>query len=158
MNPHCRRSWKFSLFFLCVCLAGQVAFGGDAPPVTDDAQQIAKVLQTQRAAWNAGDIPGFMEGYAKLPTLRFASGGNVTYGWQETLQRYQAHYPDHAAMGTLTFTDLDTTLLSPEAALVFGRWRLKTDKGEPNGLFTLLFRKREGRWYIVADHTSAATP
>ena len=59
-------------------------------------------------------------------------------------------------MGSLTFSDLDTKVLSANAALVFGRWRLKTDKGEPNGLFTLLFRKHDGAWRIVADHTSAA--
>ena len=131
-------------------------FGAEPTPAKDDKQQIAQVLQTQSDAWNAGNIAGFMEGYAKLPTLRFASGGTVTYGWQETLERYKTHYPDRAAMGTLTFSDLDTTLLSGDAALVFGRWRLKTDKGEPSGLFTLLFRKVEGRWCIVADHTSSA--
>ena len=82
----------------------------------------------------------------------------MTYGWQETLDRYKQRYPDRAAMGALTFSDLDTTVLSPEAALVFGRWRLKTERGEPNGLFTLLFRKQAGCWRIVADHTSAAKP
>ena len=99
-----------------------------------------------------------MAGYAKTPALRFASGGAITYGWQETLDRYEQHYPDRAAMGTLTFSDLDITVLAPDAALVFGRWRLKTEQGEPNGLFTLLFRKSDAGWRIVADHTSAAAP
>ena len=98
-----------------------------------------------------------MEGYAKIPTLRFASGGTVTYGWQETRDRYKQRYADRAAMGTLTFSDLDTTILSPDAALVFGRWKLKTEKGEPHGLFTLLFHKTDAGWRIVADHTSEAT-
>ena len=98
-----------------------------------------------------------MQGYARIPTLRFASGGTVTYGWQQTLDRYKQRYPDRAAMGTLVFSDLDITILSPDCALVFGRWRLKTEKGEPNGLFTLLWRKTEAGWRIVADHTSAAS-
>ena len=118
--------------------------------------QIEQVLADQAAAWNRGDIDAFMQGYAESPTLRFASGGTVTYGWQETLARYKQRYPDRAAMGTLTFSDLDVTVLASEDAVVFGRWRLKTDKGEPNGLFTLLFHRSEVGWRIVADHTSAA--
>ena len=120
------------------------------------ADQIKQVLAEQAAAWNRGDIDAFMEGYAKTPELRFASGGTITRGWKETLARYKQRYTDRAAMGTLTFSDLDVTMLAPDAALVFGRWRLKNDKGEPNGLFTLLFRKTDADWRIVADHTSAA--
>ena len=147
-------------FFLVayLCLSGALAVRAQDAPFTGDKQQIELVLKTQAEAWNTGDIDAFMAGYAKEKTLRFASGGNVTYGWQETLDRYKQRYPDRAAMGILTFSDLDTTLLTADAALVFGRWRLKTDKGEPNGLFTLLFRKRDGVWRIVADHTSAANP
>ncbi len=120
------------------------------------ADQIRQVLADQAVAWNHGDIDAFMEGYAKIPELRFASGAAVTKGWHETLARYKKRYPDTAAMGTLTFSDLDVTVLSTDSALVFGRWRLQNDRGEPNGLFTLLFRKTDAGWRIVADHTSAA--
>ncbi len=123
---------------------------------TTSNDQIRQVLAEQAAAWNRGDIDAFMEGYAKTAELRFASGAVVTRGWQETLARYKKRYADRAAMGTLTFSDLDVTTLAPDAALVFGHWRLKNDKGEPNGLFTLLFRKTDAGWRIVADHTSAA--
>ena len=118
--------------------------------------QVEQTLVDQASAWNRGDVEGFMEGYAKIPTLRFASDATITHGWQETLDRYKKRYPDRAAMGTLTFTDLDTTILAPDAALVFGRWSLKRDQGAPNGLFTLLLRKTDAGWRIVADHTSAA--
>ena len=140
---------------VCICFAVP-GLAGDQLSSTDIAQ-VGQVLAQQAEAWNKGDIDAFMEGYAKIPNLRFASGGTVTYGWQETLNRYKKRYPDRAAMGTLMFSELDTTILSADAALVFGRWRLKTEKGEPNGLFTLLFRKTAAGWRIVADHTSAAT-
>lgn len=130
----------------------------NSPVLAQDGGEgaIKQVIEDQSAAWNRGDIDAFMEGYAKTPELRFASGGTVTKGWQETLTRYKKRYSDRAAMGTLTFSDLDVKVLAPDAALAFGRWRLKNDKGEPNGLFTLLFRKTEAGWRIVADHTSAA--
>ena len=145
------------LVISCLCLFAFVNVRGEIAPPEENKLQVEAVLKMQADAWNAGNIEAFMDGYAKHSSLRFASGGNVTYGWQETLDRYKQHYPNRAAMGMLTFTDLDTTILSTDAALVFGRWRLKTDKGEPNGLFTLLFRKRAGTWRIVADHTSAAS-
>ena len=146
------------LLCTCLCHFAAATAGGQEAASASDKQQIEQVLKTQADAWNTGDIEAFMDGYAKEKSLRFASGGSVTYGWQETLDRYKQHYPNRAAMGTLTFSDLDTTVLSADAALVFGRWRIKTEHGEPNGLFTLLFRKRDGAWRIMADHTSAATP
>ncbi len=149
---HFQRCFFAALLYLCLALPASA----QEPAVGTDKQQIAAILDTQAQAWNRGDLDAFMEGYAKLPTLRFASGGTVTYGWQETLDNYKRRYPDRAAMGELTFSDLDITVLSPDSALVFGRWRLKTAKGEPHGLFTLLFRKTGAGWRIVADHTSAA--
>ena len=146
----------FIIAGLCLCLTGRSS--AQEPPGTAAKQQIEQVLADQARAWNTGDIDHFMDGYARTPDLRFATGGTVTRGWQETLDRYRQRYPDRAAMGTLAFSELDTTVLSPDAAVVFGRWRLKTVKGEPNGLFTLLFRRTEAGWRIVADHTSAAPP
>jgi ketosteroid isomerase-like protein len=128
---------------------------GQELPDTSAKHQIEQTLSAQAEAWNRGDIDAFMEGYAKIPGLRFASGATVTYGWEQTLANYKKRYPDRAAMGTLTFSELDITILAPDSALVFGRWRLKTEKGEPNGLFTLLWRKTDAGWRIVADHTSA---
>ena len=121
---------------------------------------IRAVLDAQSAAWNAGDVEAFMDGYDRSPALRFASGGDVTRGWQETLDRYRRRYPDRAAMGTLTFSDLEINVLATDAAVAFGRWRLRTATGaEPSGLFTLLWRLEPGgKWRIVADHTSVALP
>jgi ketosteroid isomerase-like protein len=58
-------------------------------------------------------------------------------------------------MGVLTFSDLDVTVLSEDAAIVFGKWKLKRRHDRPRGLFTLLFRKTEDGWRIVHDHTSS---
>lgn len=129
----------------------------DAAPA---AASIRAVLDAQAAAWNAGNIEAFMDGYTRGPALRFASGGEVTRGWQETLERYRRRYPDRAAMGVLTFSDLEIEVLSPNAAVVFGRWKLRTAAGaEPAGLFTLGWhREGDGQWRIVSDHTSAGTP
>ena len=117
---------------------------------------VRAVLDQQVKDWNAGDIEKFMRGYERSEKTRFASGGNITLGWQAVLERYQGAYSDKAAMGKLTFGDLDITVASEDTALAFGRWHLKREKDEPSGLFTLLFRKTADGWKIVHDHTSAA--
>ena len=117
---------------------------------------VRAVLDQQVQDWNAGDVVKFMRGYDRSEKTRFASGGNITLGWQSVLERYQRTYSDKAAMGTLTFSDIDITVVSEDTALAFGRWHLKREKDEPSGLFTLLFRKTTDGWKIVHDHTSAA--
>ena len=59
-------------------------------------------------------------------------------------------------MEELNFTDLDIIIISKESALVFGKWKLKREHDEPNGLFTLLFRKTKSGWRIIHDHTSTS--
>lgn len=122
----------------------------------DDTQQIKDVLETQQAAWNQGDIKAFMDGYWVDDRLRFASGNSVQQGFKATLARYLRNYDTRAKMGTLSFTDLDVDVLSDDAAVVFGRFNLKRpEEGDATGLFTLIFRKKEGAWLIVHDHTSS---
>ena len=129
---------------------------GGAGLRADDTSDIKAVLTMQQAAWNRGDIDGFMAGYVQSDDLRFASGGTITYGWQTTLEHYRQHYPDQATMGTLAFSDLVVTVLAPNAALVFGKWELTRASDKPHGLFTLTLKKTAAGWRIFQDHTSSA--
>lgn len=119
---------------------------------------IRTVLEKQVREWNAGNLAGFMEGYAKSDKTRFASGGDVSMGWQTVFDRYAKKYGDRATMGVLTFSEVEVKLLSPEMAVAFGRWQLKREKDAPSGLFTLLFKKLPEGWRVIYDHTSSASP
>ncbi len=116
--------------------------------------EVRRVMNEQTAAWNAGDIEGFMRGYWNSPELKFVSGANVTKGWQPTLDRYKKNYDSRAKMGVLTFSDLEITVLSKDAATVLGSWSLQRENDKPGGKFTLVFRKFKDGWRIVHDHTS----
>ncbi len=118
-------------------------------------EDITAVLMTQQAAWNAGDIDGFMQGYWQSPDLRFASGGTVTRGWQSTSDRYHTRYADRAAMGVLSFDELEIVRIGDEDAIVYGRWALERERDTPSGLFTLLFRDIDGSWKIISDTTTS---
>jgi uncharacterized protein (TIGR02246 family) len=128
-----------------------------ADPKADEAA-IRKVLADQDAAWNKGDLEGFMAGYWKSPELTFISGNNKTKGWDATLERYKKRYQGEGKeMGKLTFSELDVEMLGPDAALVRGRFTLELmkEKEKPTGLFTLVFRRFPEGWRIVHDHTSS---
>ncbi len=118
------------------------------------------LLETQRLAWNRGDLEGFMSGYWNSDEIRFAGGDTFKYGWQATLESYRKNYPDASAMGSLDFELVETRELTPELVYVFGRWHLSRSKDEPDksphGLFTLLIERKNGQWFITRDHSSAA--
>jgi len=116
---------------------------------------IRSLLERQSGAWNEGDLVTFVADYLDSPRMRFVSGGSVRYGADDVLDRYRRTYPDRAAMGALTFTDLDVRVLSDEYVFVFGRYNLKREADAPTGLFTLLFERTADGWKISHDHTSS---
>lgn len=120
--------------------------------------EIRAALNKQAAEWNAGNLRGFMDIYAKSDSTRFASGADIMTGWQAVFDRYQKKYGTREAMGKLTFSDIDVKTLAPDSALAFGRWHLTRANDQPNGLFTLILKKTVDGWRIIHDHTSAASP
>lgn len=121
-----------------------------------ESKAVRTVLDAQVAAWNQGDIRGFMEGYWRSEKTVFVSGDTVTIGWQTVLDRYLRSYDTRDKMGTLSFTDLSLQPLDKKTFIVVGRWALTRATDEPHGRFTLIFRKFKEGWRIIHDHTSSA--
>lgn len=116
---------------------------------------IQRVLDEQAAAWNKGDLPGFMKGYLESEDLSFYSGNKKTKGWKATLERYRKTYQaDGKEMGKLSFKELSVELLGDDHALVRGRYHLQLKSEMPTGIFTLILRKTPAGWRIIHDHTS----
>ncbi len=119
-------------------------------------QEIRGVLDAQVAAWNRGDIPGFMEGYDKSESTTFV-GSEITKGHAQVLARYLKKYPTREKMGTLRFSDIEMRMLGTDYASVIGRFHLDRAAdagGEASGIFTLLFHKTGQGWKVILDHTS----
>ena len=119
-----------------------------------DEISIRKVLADQQVCWNDGDIECFMQGYWKSDELAFVGKSGITYGWQNTLDNYKKRYPDRDTMGSLTFEILLAEPLSDDFWHVVGKWSLQRKNDNPNGHFSLLFRRFDDEWVIVSDHTS----
>lgn len=119
-----------------------------------DEQSIRAILTLQTEQWNRGDIDGFMKGYWNSDSLMFVGKSGVTYGYQPTLRNYKKSYPDAAAMGKLSFNILKVQPLANGLYFVLGKWMLKRSIGDVSGHYTLLFRRINGEWKIVVDHSS----
>jgi len=134
-----------------VCLLAVLPLLGAVPE-----QEIRGVLDAQVAAWNRGDIPGFMEGYDKSESTTFV-GTDITKGHAQVLARYLKKYPTREKMGTLRFSDIEMRMLGTDYASVIGRFHLDRAAdagGEASGIFTLLFHKTGEGWKVILDHTS----
>ena len=137
------------LFFAFFLLSTSLAFAQSKDELT-----IRGILEMQTTAWNRGDIEGFMKGYWESDSLMFIGKSGVTYGWSNTLKNYKKNYPDTAAMGKLAFNLIEVKKLSKEYYHITGKWFLKRSIGDIGGHYTLLFRKINGRWIIISDHSS----
>jgi ketosteroid isomerase-like protein len=142
LNYMKKYTFSFLLMLFSCCLFGQ------------DRQAILDVLKRQQTNWNTGNIEAFMQDYWKSDSLLFVGKSAPTYGWRATFDNYKRGYPDKAAMGILSFDIMQVRVLDATNAFVLGAWHLKREKDAPGGYFTLWFRKINGEWKIVVDHTS----
>lgn len=143
--------WRW--FLVLTACAAPHAFSS-----ADDAA-VRGVLTAQQAAWNRGDLDGFMAGYAHDPGLVFTSGGKVRHGWQETYDKYRAKYGGApSTMGHLAFEVLSVQALGADGAIVLGHWQLTDTPVAAGGIFSVALARTPAGWRVVHDHTSVETP
>jgi ketosteroid isomerase-like protein len=137
------------IFTILFFAFAQIAFGQNS-----DIQSIQKTLSKQTSAWNKGDLDAFMDGYWKNDSLAFIGKSGITYGYDKTLATYKKNFPDKSHMGQLQFDILSIKAIDESHYFIIGKWHLTRTVGDVGGHFTLLFKKINGVWNIIADHSS----
>jgi ketosteroid isomerase-like protein len=122
-------------------------------PSKDEAA-IRGIMANQADAWNKGNIDAFMKGYWNDDSLIFIGKSGPSYGYHQALTNYKKNYSGPDQMGKLFFDLLKVKRLSADYYFVIGKWFLKRKAGDIGGIYTLLFRKINGQWRIIVDHTS----
>lgn len=115
------------------------------------------MMQTSQANWNRGDLVAFAADYEDSPDTTFVGKTVTRGGTAAVLARYQSHYPTREAMGTLTYSELDVRVLSPDIVLATGKYflqRTAAGGGDATGRFTIVIRKTAKGWKIIHDHSS----
>ncbi len=120
---------------------------------SSDLKTVLNSIHDQELAWNKGDIDGFMAFYWNNDSLMFIGKKGITYGWNNTLSNYKNSYPTKEAMGSLSFEIVKLEQFNKSTVYVIGKWQLEKDK-PVGGYFTLIWKKINGKWLIISDHTS----
>ncbi len=117
---------------------------------------IDKLMDNQITSWNNGDIDAYMEFYWKSDSLQFIGSKGLTYGWDTTLINYKNAYSSKEEMGELSFENLNCKGLENNSFLINGKWHLKRNEKlkDKEGYYTLIWKKIDGQWKIIYDHSS----
>ncbi|HUZ93994.1 MAG TPA: nuclear transport factor 2 family protein [Edaphobacter sp.] len=136
-----------------------VAHSQDLQALTTASRQqldVVKVLLTQEAAWNRGDIDAFVQTYKDAPDTLMVTH-QISHGFAGLVEEYKHDYPTKAAMGTLAFSELEARPLDANFAIVVGKYHLeraKKEGGNAEGVFSVVLEKTDKGWKIVLDHTT----
>jgi hypothetical protein len=152
------------IFFISCLVLGLLACKENvkkSEPIIDAAKQhkedslnIQELMKAQEAAWNFGNLELFMKPYWNSDSLCFIGKKGLNKGWQNTLDNYKKSYPDKDAMGRLAFDNLEFELLDDQHAFVIGRWTLYRSQDTLGGHYSLIWKKINSKWVIIADHSS----
>ena len=135
--------------FIAVCLFSS-SFSSQA---NTDKDEIISIMKSQESAWNKGQLENYMAGYWQSEKLQFVGKNGIKYGWQATLNNYKLSYPTKEAMGQLQF-DILSVETTGQTAFVLGKWTLLKENRTVEGFYSLYWKKRNGQWKIVIDHSS----
>jgi uncharacterized protein (TIGR02246 family) len=127
-----------------------------APESTKIEAAIRKVFEAGCAAWNLGDLDGYLAGYWDSDQTLYISNGTPIRGKEAIVAAYKTRFSIPDSMGNLTVSELEIEVLTTADAIAFGRWRLSLDNGSPEGFFTVQLKKIEDTWLFVSDHSSSS--
>src|ERR1700679_961760 len=120
MRPYCTFSigvsaMRFARTFALLLLMVVPAVAQKPTPAEDAA--VRAVLTKQAVDWNRGDLDAFATGYKNSPDILFI-GATVRRGYDGMIASYRKNYPNKAAMGVLTFSNVEVHPLDARFATV----------------------------------------
>lgn len=157
--PRLPRFYAATLFLSMALFATRSSISQDLQTLTTASREqldVVKVLLAQQDAWNRGDIEGFARSFKDAPDTLVVTR-QISHGFAGLVEEYRHDYPTKAAMGTLTFSELEARTLDAQFAIVVGKYRLdraKKEGGNAEGLFSMVLEKTDKGWKIVLDHTT----
>ncbi len=117
---------------------------------------VDSLLRTSAAAWNSGDLEGFLYWYRRGAETTFIGSGGLLHGWEAIRLRYAPLFEPGAVRDSLRFEGLETRSLGAGRGLATARYVLFSgDSTTSTGVFTLVLEDTPGGWRIVHDHSSA---
>ena len=138
------------------CRFERVDANGAAAVEPDLATQVEALLDRQAAAWNSGDLEGFMSAYQRSPETTYIGFGGLIEGYDGIRARYAPDFAAGAARDSLRFEALQVREVDARVGVATARYVLERDgMVTSTGPFTLVLLNVEGAWLIVHDQSAA---
>lgn len=154
------RNLLASILFAGVFLLAAPSIPAQGAAKSPEAGAIVAMLNRTAVDWNRGDLEAFATGYKNSPDILFM-GQTIQHGYDQMLARYRKSFPNRAAMGKLTFSELEVQPLDEHFATVTGRFHLERTAaggGNAGGYFLLVVEKTPAGWKIIRDDTTGDPP
>lgn len=134
----------FFVFFLAMKLRTQATTDNQGA-----LRAIDDLLNAQVAAWNAGDLDGYLATYADSDDLTQFTGTETRQGIGEVRDYYRSQAA--SGMGQLALSETGIEVLGSTSACVRGRWKVARSGQTSAGLFTLVLKKQRDGWRILHE-------
>jgi len=119
-----------------------------------DTQAMVAEMQQSAAAWNRGDLEGFIHPYAPDATFM---GNDVVRGFDAIRDFYRGTwFRAGTPPGNLAYRDFEVRALGRDHALMLGKWQVtnrETGQELRHGVFSLTWRRTPQGWQIIHDHS-----
>jgi len=145
-----------SLLFLAMASPSLAISQNQLKTASQQELDVIKVLLKQEAAWDRGDIDGFLEGYKDSPETLFINN-LIQRGFKGMKADYHRNYPNKETMGQLTFSELEVHPIDDKVAVCVGKYKIERSKkngGNAESIFSMVFEKTDAGWKIVVAHTT----
>ncbi|MDQ2924921.1 MAG: DUF4440 domain-containing protein [Acidobacteriota bacterium] len=151
-----------TLFALLFCVATGFGMSGHSQTqdrlytATHQQLEAVKIVLAQEAAWNKGDIDGFLSRFKDDPETQVMLGTSVR-GLAAIRAAFHTNYPNHEAMGQIGYSDVEARALGENFALATGSYHLERSKktgGPADGSFTEVMEKTAKGWEIIFSETT----
>jgi uncharacterized protein (TIGR02246 family) len=148
-----RRTLPLLALVAAGCATAHTAGPGSAAA---DQQQIGAILHESAAAWNRGDLDGFMRPYLTGSGATFM-GDDVVRGYDAIRDFYRGSwFRNGAPTVNLAYRNIEMRPLGPNYALVLGKWFVSnktTGQETRHGIFSLTWMRTPDGWRIIHDHS-----
>jgi ketosteroid isomerase-like protein len=136
------------------CATSRDAGDINAAREAEARSEMLTALNASAVSWNAGDLKGHLSIYDESVTVMTKSGPRPSIAAIEA-SFGAAYFKDGKPKQALSFERVSIRFLSPESALMTGRFGL-TGGGLPDqsGWFSIVWVHTAAGWRVVHDHTS----
>ncbi len=125
-------------------------------PVNQQQLDGVKVVLAQQAAWNKGDLDGYVSRLKDAADTVAMLGGPVR-GLTNIRSSFHINYPNREAMGTLDYSDVEARALGETFTLTTGKYHLERSRkggGPVDGTFCEVLEKTPSGWFVIFTETT----